>query len=186
DANITDLHVFVRNDKLVLSVATNAAIPPGVSQYLFPSDLSIKIFVDNDSAVTLHDPADLATYGGTIVRPKNIQQDVTFTITFDEQGAANLQTSGLPGGVSNNDIHLFTGLRDDPSIRGPRIGRNSAAVVIEVPLSPVLRNQSTLLVWARTEIDGAPGEGDLGGRSLRSMFPENDGLNALQPKHHLQ
>src|SRR6187397_165095 len=52
DANITDLHVFVRNDKLVLSVATNAAIPPGVSQYLFPSDLSIKIFVDNDSAVT--------------------------------------------------------------------------------------------------------------------------------------
>jgi hypothetical protein len=185
DGNITDLHVFVRDGKLVLAVATNPAIPPGVSQYVFPSDLSIRIFIDNDSAVTFDDPVALATYGGTIVQPSHIQQDVTFTVTFDAQGAAYLSSSGIPGGVNNNDIQFFAGLRDDPFIRGPRIGRNSAAIVIQLPLSAVMDGQDTLLVWATTQYEGVDGAADLAGRSLRSMFPENAALNPTKPKHHL-
>ena len=184
DANISDLHVFIRNGRLVLSVATNDAIPVGVSQYLFPSDLSIKIFIDNDSAVAFSDPVALATYGGTILQPSHIQQDVTFTVTFDEQGVAHLTSSGLPGGVNNPDIQFYSGLRDDPFIRGPRIGRNSAAVVIELPLSAVLDGQTTLLVWSTTQVEGGDQAADLAGRSLRSMFPENAALNPTKPKHH--
>jgi hypothetical protein len=185
DANITDLHVFTRGGNLVLSVATNPAIPPSVTQYLFPSDLKIRIFVDNDSPVSFSDPAAVATYGGTIVDASHVQPDVTFTIAFDDAGNASLSTSGLPGGVQNNDIQLFTGLRDDPFIRGPRIGRNSAAVVIELPLTAVVKDQSALLVWATTHLDGVGEPVDLAGRSLRSMFPENHALNFKKPKHHL-
>ena len=39
DALLTDLPVFRRGDRLVLALGTNPAIPPSVSEYVFPSDL---------------------------------------------------------------------------------------------------------------------------------------------------
>ena len=82
---------------------------------------------------------------------------------------------------------FFAGLRDDPFIRGPRQGKNVGAIVIEMPLSTILRGQSTILIWATVkveEIDGAQHESV--GRSLRSMFPEQQELNKMAPREQLE
>ena len=80
---------------------------------------------------------------------------------------------------------MFVGLRDDPFIRRPRIGRNVPSIVLEVPLSEILGDQDTLLIWATAKVPDIKGRfQDLVGRALRSQFLENDLLNTLHPKHH--
>jgi hypothetical protein len=81
---------------------------------------------------------------------------------------------------------FFAGLRDDPFIRAPRMGKNVGAIVIETPLSTILRGQSTILIWATVkveEIDGSQQESV--GRSLRSMFPEQNAMNTMEPRVQL-
>lgn len=133
DANITDLYAFLRSDNLVLLLCTNPTIPNGVSEYLFPSDLKLRIFIDNNSEVRFDNHDNLMKFGGTIVHPELINEDIVFEITFDKQNSPQLILKGLPSEV-RGQISLFSGLRDDPFIRGPRIGRNVAAVAIELPL----------------------------------------------------
>jgi hypothetical protein len=186
DANITDLHLFVRNGNLVVAVSMNPAIPPGVSTYVFPSDLEVEIFVDNDSAVSFEDPLATATFGGTVLDPDGIHPDRTFVVRFEEDGSAVLDASGLSGPLQPQ-VQFFAGLRDDPFIRGPRQGRNVAALVLSVPLSAVLEDQETVLVWAISRIPGVDGPSvDHGGRALRSMLPENNALNFLEPDRHFR
>lgn len=182
DARLTDLHAFVRGGDLVLALSTNPAVPPEVTDYVFPSDLTLRIFVDNDSEVRFDDPGDLATYGGTVVQPKKIREDVVFEIRFDDAGTPRLRLLGLPRRAASR-IRLFAGLRDDPFIRGPRIGRNVASVVLEMPLDLVLDGQSTLLVWATSDVPDVEGrQAELAARALRSQFPENDPMNTLPPR----
>jgi hypothetical protein len=136
--------------------------------------------------VHFDDPGDLAVYGGTIVTPEHIEEDIVFEITFDKQKGPRLQTRGLRGNA-DKEARFFSGLRDDPFIRGPRIGRNVAAVVIELPLAAVLGTQSTLLVWATSKVPEIHGPvADLAGRSLRSQMPENLALNTIHPRDHMQ
>ncbi len=184
DANLTDLHAFVSGPNLVLALSTNPAIPPSATSYVFPTDVTFEINIDNDSAVS---PADPGVDGGTVVQPDKIQEDVTFRIRFNNDGSVKLQRLG-PGGRGAADasvVSFFAGLRDDPFIRGPRQGRNIGAIVLEVPLSSVLAGQSTLLIWATSKVDDFDGPfQDLAGRSLKSMFPENALMDVLQPRLH--
>lgn len=184
DALLTDLHTFVRNGRLVLSVCTNTAIPVGATSYLFPSDLMIKIMIDRDSPVTFDNVSDLATYGGTIMTPSAIQEDIVFQVTFPDGVDPVLTMQGLSLAAQPH-VRLFAGLRDDPFIRGPRQGRNVAAIVIDVPLDEVTTTQPTLLVWATSWIPELSGPfQDLAGRALRNMFPENDAMNGMHPSQH--
>ena len=83
------------------------------------------------------------------------------------------------------NVDFFAGLRDDPFIRGPRIGRNIAALVISTNLNRVVRGHRPLLLWATSSISGRPEPfQDLAGRSLRSMFVENDFMNTEPPRDH--
>jgi hypothetical protein len=183
DGRITDLYAFTRGDRLVLILCTNPAIPADVTQYVFPSDLTLRIAIDNHSEVRYDDPTAVATYGGTVVRPDKISEDVLFEVTF-ERGTPRLATHGLPGST-HSEIRFFTGLRDDPFIRGPRIGKNVAAVVIDLPLDAVLGSTPSLLVWASSKVPEIHGPmADLGGRALRSQFAENLALNDLPPRLH--
>lgn len=184
DARLTDLYAFVREDNLVLIVCLDPAIPPEVTEYVFASDLTIDVFIDNDSEVTFGDPDDLATFGGTIVMPQSINGDIVFEVRFDEQGSPILDTTGLPE-TARQRVTLFTGLRDDPFIRGPRLGRNVAAIVLEIPVQDVVDGQDTLLIWATSLVENLeePFQ-DLVGRALRSQFPENDMMNTLHPRDH--
>ncbi len=184
DARIAGVFAFVRGENLVVIVTTDPTIPPGEMEYAHPPDLTITIYIDNNSAVSFEDQFDLDVFGGTIVRPKRIKEDIRFRLRFEEDGSPELHIRGLPGPVAENVI-AFTGLRDDPFIRGPRIGRNIAAVVLELPLEDVLNDQDTLLIWATTKVPDIIGPfQDLGGRALRSMFMENDAMNTLPPKDH--
>jgi hypothetical protein len=185
DANITDLHAFVVGSNLVLALSTNPAIPPSATGYIFPTDVTFEFHIDNDSAV---DAADPFGDGGTVVSPGRISEDVTFRIRFRADGSAQIQRSGRGGSAGDPGIvNFFAGLRDDPFIRLPRQGRNSAAIVLEVPLSSVVGNQSTLLIWTTAKVEEFEGpHQEIAGRSLRSMFPENACLNRVHPRQHLR
>ncbi len=184
DARLAGLFAFTRGDNLVLIVTLDPTIPPDVTEYAFASDLLVRIFIDNDIEVTFDDSDDLAIFGGTIVKPRKIRKDIGFLIRFDEEGVPDLKPSGLPGPAKQH-ISLFAGLRDDPFIRGPRIGRNIAAIVLELPLEDVLDDQDTLLIWATSSVEDISGPfQELAGRALRSQFPENDPMNTLRPRDH--
>lgn len=184
DARIGDLFAFVRGGDLILALTVDPTVPPGVEEYAFPSDVKYRLFIDHDSPVSFDDPRDRAEFGGTIVRPERIREDIRFQVQFHKNGHVRLSSEGL----SRRDaaaIELFTGLRDDPFIRAPRAGRNIAAIVLRLPLSAVLARQSTLLLWATTmvpELRG--GQQELAGRALRSQFAENDLSNSLHPSEH--
>jgi len=185
DAKLTDLHAFVRGGRLVLLVCTNPAIPNSATSYVWPSDVQFVVHVDNTSQVTFADATDLQTYGGTIVRPDRVRSRASFRVGADANGVPHLSTTGLNSGMSAQDLLFFAGLRDDPFIRGPRIGKNVAAFVIELPLAAVTRGNRPILLWATASIEGRsePFQ-DLAGRSLRSMFVANDFMNTEEPADH--
>ena len=183
DARLTGFFALTRGDNLVLIVCTDPTVPPTLTEYIFPPDLAIDILIDNDSEVTFDDPDDLATFGGTIVHPRHIKEDISFRVRFEE-GSPTLKITGLSKS-GQGEVMMFVGLRDDPFIRRPRIGRNVPSIVLEVPLSEILGDQDTLLIWATAKVPDIKGRfQDLVGRALRSQFLENDLLNTLHPKHH--
>jgi hypothetical protein len=181
DANLTDLHAFTVGDRLVIALSMNAAIPPSASSYVFPSDITFEINIDRNADVSPSDPYGM---GGTILNPDRIHEDVTFRINSGADGQPRVNTIVRGGPNSSVPIlNFFAGLRDDPFIRGPRIGRNVASIVLEVPLAAVAPTQSTLLIWATAAGEDADGPfQELAGRSLRSMFPENNALNMIPPR----
>jgi hypothetical protein len=84
-------------------------------------------------------------------------------------------------------VGFFAGLRDDPFIRAPRAGRNVAAIVLEVPLANIVAQPRTLLIWATAQVEEMDGpQQEMAGRSLRSMFSEQNALNGLHPRDHMR
>ncbi|HKI02278.1 MAG TPA: DUF4331 family protein [Thermoanaerobaculia bacterium] len=182
DARITDLFAFTRNNRLVLILDTNPAIPGSVTTYAWPSDLKLQILIDNDSEVSFDHAKSNSAYGGSIVRPRGISEDVRFDIDFPN-GTPRLKVKGIQGGTKQ--IRFFAGLRDDPFIRGPQIGKNIASIVIELPLRAVLKDSPTILLWGASRVGDVGGPIlDLVGRSLRSQLGENLRLNEFHPKLH--
>lgn len=187
DARLTDLHVFTNGDNLVLSLATNPAIPVGVTSYAFPSDLTLRISIDRHSRVSFDDEEALRLFGGTIENPQGVRPDLEFTITFDDSGEPSLVARGLSR-QARERVQLFAGLRDDPFINGLRSGRNVGAIVLELPLADVLGpddGRSTLLVWAKSDVPNVDGRDDEhAGRNLRSQVLGNEELNGMSPSDH--
>lgn len=195
DARLADLFAFTRGENLVLCVTSDPTIPPGVTEYIFPTDVEFTIAIDHTSQIRIADLESLANFGGAIVTPARIKEDIIFRISFTGDNEPQLD-SNLPHLVHRT--LLFTGLRDDPFIRGPRIGRNIAAIVLELPLADVLtppsprlppqrwlQKSSTLLIWATASVEEINGRfQELAGRALRSQFPENDLMNTLHPNRH--
>jgi hypothetical protein len=187
EARISDLHVFTRGPNLVLALSTFPNLPGDA--YRFPSDLVLKLHIDNHSLVSFDDPVDRAQFGGTIVDPEEIGADITLEFTFDGDGRAHLSASGLSG-RQEKALKVFAGMRDDPFIRGPQIGRNVAAIVVEMPLAFALargigpriardlksfkgRPSRTILAWATSRVPDISGpQAELGARALRSQCPQ--------------
>lgn len=175
DARLTDLYAFVRGDTLVIVVGTNPTIPTDLTAYRFPSDVKLAIKIDNHSEVLPDDPDGL---GGTIVDSDKIWPDHTIRIRF-KKGGPKVRSRDL------DVVSFFAGLRDDPFIRVPRIGRNIYAFVLEVPVADVTRYQDTVLIWAEMRLEGHRMV-DLGGQALRNQFDENLCLNDFPPRKHLK
>ena len=94
DARITDLFAFIRNENLVLAVGLDPTVPPEATDYRFSPSLTVKIKIDRNSEVRFDNPDDLAIYGGTIVRPEAIREDIVFTIAFDKRSQPTLKITG--------------------------------------------------------------------------------------------
>lgn len=181
DANLTDLHAFVKGGNLVVSLCSNPAIPKSAINYVFPSDVTFEINIDTHSAVLPEDNS----LGGTILDPDKVRQDVTVRVRFREDGSPRVQVLAHNAQMSRVEVaNFFAGLRDDPFIRGPRQGRNVGAIVVELPLADLTTTQSTLLIWGTSKVAEFDGPfQDLAGRSLRSMMPENSDMNTMSPRH---
>lgn len=182
DARITDLYAFIDEGHLVVALCVDPTIPNSVTQYAFQTDAIFEINIDSSSTISYDDPAAVGRYGGTVLDPGKIKADIAFRFTF-EKGTPRLRVRGIKNGEAVTEF--FAGLRDDPFIRGPREGRNVAALVIKVPLEQVLGSKPDLLVWAYSRVpEMDKPEADHGGMALRSMFPENMPMNEMQPRHH--
>ena len=181
DGRITDLYAFRDGDDLVMILGIDPTVPPGVTEYHFQPDVIYEINIDRSSTVNYDDSVANLKYGGTVDVPDKINADIAFRVTF-EGGVPRLRVHGIKKGEQITE--MFTGLRDDPFIRGPRIGRNVAAIVLKVPFDAVLGDHPELLIWGWSrvpELDKP--QADQVGMALRTMFPENMPMNEMAPRH---
>ena len=96
DARITDFFALNRGEMLALIIDTNPTIgfanqAPNQSQtnYIFPTDVKFSANIDNHSEVRFDNAFDNANLGGTIADTSKINENFTFTFTFD---SANKET----------------------------------------------------------------------------------------------
>lgn len=93
DARLTDYFALNRGDKIAFIIDTNPTIgAPGAQQttYTFPTDVTFTANVDNHSAVNFDDPVRNVQHGGTVTNPAGIQENYTFTFTFDSTNTATV------------------------------------------------------------------------------------------------
>ncbi len=189
DARITDMYAFTKGKNLVLILCTDPTVPAGATTYGFPTDVEYTFNIDNDAEVTPD---------GTLVDKSDIDEDIVIKIRFREDGTPDIDghriasifsfpfmilscASSEDTSIEDSITNFFAGPRDDPFIRGPRIGKNVAAIVLEVPLDVVVDESSTLLIWATIKVDGLPGDfQERFGTPFKSQV--NTGLNSTHPK----
>jgi hypothetical protein len=190
DARITDLYAFTKDGNLILILAVDPTVPQGAKIYEFPTDVEYAFNIDNDSEVTSQ---------GVIVNKNDIEEDIVISIRFGVDGKARINDQVTISSIlsvpflmlfsctSSDDINIedaitnfFAGPRDDPFIRGPRIGANVAAIVLEIPVEAVVKNDNPLLIWANTKVDNFAGSfQERGGGPFTSML--NGLLNFIHP-----
>ena len=195
DARITDLYAFTRGENLVLILAVDPTVPEGATTYKFPTDVEYRINIDNDSEVTAQ---------GIILNKDDIREDIVISIRFKDDGTAVINGDNKFGSIfsipflvlfscaSSDDVDIvdaitnfFAGPRDDPFIRGPRIGKNVAAIVLEIPIDAVVKNNNPLLIWSTTNVDSFPGDfQERAGGPITSML--NDVLNFTHPNQNFE
>lgn len=195
DARITDLYAFTRGENLVLILAVDPTVPEGATTYEFPTDVEYRINIDNDSEVTAQ---------GIILNKNDIREDIVISIRFKDDGTAVINGDNKFGSIfsipflvlfscaSSDDVDIvdaitnfFAGPRDDPFIRGPRIGKNVAAIVLEIPIDAVVKNNNPLLIWSTTNVDSFPGDfQERAGGPITSML--NDVLNFTHPSEDFE
>lgn len=189
-SEITDLFAFKREDKLVLVLNTNQDISASTTSYIFPTDVNYSIMIDTgicgEPTVTYDNIENNNKYGGTLVRPHHIAARKQFNITFDANNEMVINTKGISRAAKSR-LKTFAGLADDPFIRAGRQNKNVAAIVLEIPLTDIVTNDDTLLIWGTTSSTLINGNFvDHAGRSLRSMFAENDLMNTKTPTDHFR
>ena len=180
--NLTDLFFFPdgNNFVLIFDVRPNLTAAP-------PYDLkddSFTVNIDLHSQVTFDNPADLARFGGTVVRPAEVAADATIKIRLNDDGS--LKESAITGLAGQDAIRIWSGVRDDPFIFPPFFKKNTIATVMSIPVSSFPPGQQDFLLWATTAHDGK--QVDHVGRSIRTQLPRYTSLlgepnvNVLAPK----
>jgi hypothetical protein len=187
DARIADFYVFTRGDNLVLAMTLVGDMPEPTAAFRFRSDVVYRFNIDRDTAVRFDNSEQVRLYGGTVSDPASIKEDVVIEVRFSADGTGEaVNVLGLGSGADRS-VALFAGLRDEPFIRSTVMGKNIAAIVVELPLRRVVGDaaQPVLLAWATTDVAGVPGDqDDLGARAYRSMLADGQGLNSVHPSEH--
>ncbi len=132
-----------------------------------------------------------ARYGGSIVNPAGISDDVVieFTLKNDAtireistRGLKNAQEIRREGKFDPDQICAWAGVRDDPFIFPAFFGTNVVAMVMTIPASAFPEGQQDWLLWG-TSSKGTR-QIDHVGRSLRTQNPRFELLNTLPPREH--
>lgn len=187
DARLTDLHAWTvtgtGGTDLVIAVSTNPNVPGTTTTYQWPEDLTVSVHLDHHSQVRFDNPDMNSIYGGRLVDPAQIADDIELEISF-MNNQPQLVTEGLSD-TARSHIRLFAGLRDDPFINHVRDHRNVASIVLEMPLADVLGASRTILLWATTKVPDIRGPiSEHAGRSLRSQHIDENALNTIRPRAH--
>ncbi len=189
DASITDFYSFVAGNRLVMIMNVNPFLAPEVTTYKFPTDVSYKFNIDMNSGVNIGADTASREFGGVVVNPAGISEDVVIEVTFGPTNTPVVNAScENPATCSRvrSGLRVFAGLRAESFIFAPFVRNNVGSIVIELPISAVVESQSKLLLWATTTVDTPAGVyTEFGGRALRSQFPPFVGLNALHPNQHV-
>lgn len=126
-----------------------------------------------------------ARYGGKILHPDEIKEDIVIEFRLTDDG--KLQ-SGYPRFSKPKhldvDLRPDAGIHDDPFIFPAFFGTNIVAMQVRVPLSVFPDDRTDFLIWA-TSHKGSGGPIDHVGRSLRTQNPRFELLNTLHPSRHV-
>ena len=102
DARITDYFALNRGEMLALIIDTNPTIgfaaqtaTQNQTLYIFPTDVKFTANIDNHSAVNFDDAFNNANLGGTVVDTTKINENFTFTFTFDSANKETVIMSSL-------------------------------------------------------------------------------------------
>jgi hypothetical protein len=189
DARITDFWSFVQQGRLVMIMGINPFLPAEVREYVFPTDVTYSFFIDRDSNVSFNNPAVNAAFGGTVDNPIRIREDISFKVTFDRWNRPRVEIGGCPPSDSDRmraNMRVFTGLRAEAFIFAPFVNNNIGAIVIDIPLNDIKKDDNdTLLLWTTSSVDDFAGPfQELAGRTLYSQFDEKLPLNFIHPSQH--
>jgi Domain of unknown function (DUF4331) len=188
DARITDFWSFVQGGRLVMIMGINPFLPAEVREYVFPTDVTYSFFIDRNSSVSFNDPLLKAAFGGTIDNPIQLREDITFNVTFDKWNRPQVDVVGRSLSESQRireRMRIFSGLRAEAFIFAPFVNNNIGAIVIDVPLEEIKRDNDTLLLWVTSSVDDFAGPfQEQAGRALYSQFTEQLGLNFIHPSQH--
>jgi hypothetical protein len=188
DARITDFWSFVQNGRLVMIMGINPFLPAEVREYVFPTDVTYRFFVDIDSRVNFNDPVLNAAFGGAVNNPIRIREDITFNVMFDRWNRPQVEVVGRSLSECQRiqeRMRVFSGLRAEAFIFAPFVNNNIGAIVIDVPLEEIKKDNDTLLLWVTSSVDDFAGQfQELAGRTLYSQFDEKLALNFIHPSQH--
>src|SRR5688572_22948780 len=114
DASITDFYSFVAGNKLVLVMNVNPFLAPEVTSYKFPTDVSYKFNIDVNSRVNVGTSTAAKEFGGIIVNPAGISEDVVIEVRFTSANTpvVSVDCNNAPRCLTiRPGVRVFAGLR---------------------------------------------------------------------------
>ena len=179
DANITDLFFFPKGDQMIVVFDVRRALTAPKPYKLSPYDYVIHM--DLTTPLNFDDAGNKARYGGTVVNPERIHEDVNITLHMNDD--TSLKDKSFKGLKDTDRIRIFTGVRDDPFIFPRFFKKNIVAMVLSIPMSSFPDGQKDFILWGTTHKDGR--QVDHVGRSNRTQQGRFDSLNFLPPSQHV-
>ncbi len=177
---ITGLFFFPDGeDRLILVLATNPGLKTDPPYDLEPYEYTVHM--DLTTPVSFDSAEDRARYGGTVVEPSAIRADATLSVRLNDD--ASLRRMSIEGLGNQEEIELWTGVRDDPFIFPNFFGTNVVAAVFSIPRSSFPEGQQDWILWGTTSEGGD--QIDHVGRSNRTQNGRFDFLNTIPPSEQL-
>jgi hypothetical protein len=180
NANITGLFIFPKGDQyiLIFNVRRSLTAPK-------PYDLSpyeYVVHMDLTTPVSFASDEDRHRYGGTVLLPENIHDDVTISVRLkDDTSVRGIKFAGLK---NSEAIRVYSGVRDDPFIFPRFFNVNVISIVMSIPKAAFPGGQQDFILWGTTTKNGKLL--DHVGRSVRSQLPRFGVLNTTAPKDQVK
>lgn len=179
-SNITGLFIFPKGDEYILIFNVRKSLVGPKPYPLTPYDYVVHM--DLTTPVTFNDEEDRKRYGGTVVLPDQIHDDVTITVHLNDD--TTLRGITYTGLKNTDHIRVYTGVRDDPFIFPRFFGVNVISMVLGIPKNAFPEGQQDFILWGTTSKNGKML--DLVGRSVRSQLPRFPILNTAPPRDHVK